>query len=155
MLRQTSRKVFLPRPPMVVERVQPMLFPSYTDAAALIGRLALGALFLAHGWPKIKDVKKPIGFVKGTGWPGGAMFAALFTLLEFLGGLALIVGLLTRIVAVLFVLEMIATSIFSKTKLKKGFSGGYELDVVYAAFALVLAFLGSGVWSLDHLLGWA
>jgi len=112
-------------------------------------------LFLAHGWPKIKDMRKPIGFVKGTGWPGGAAFAALFTLLEFFGGLALIIGLLTQIVAVLFVLEMIATTIFSKTKLKKKFISGYELDVAYAAFALVLALLGPGAWSLDRLLGWA
>ena len=132
-----------------------MVFASYTDVAALVGRVALGALFLAHGWPKIKDVRKPVGFVKGTGWPGGAVFALLFTLLEFFGSLALIMGFLTQIVAVLFVLEMTATTIFSKTKLKKKFVLGYELDVAYAAFALVLAFLGPGAWSLDHLLGWA
>src|SRR5213592_1963956 len=60
-----------------------MLFPAFPDAAALIGRIALGALFLTHGWPKLKDIRKPIGFVKGTGWPGGAAFAILFTLLEF------------------------------------------------------------------------
>jgi len=132
-----------------------MVFASYLDAAALVGRVALGALFVAHGWPKIKDVRKPIGFVKGTGWPGGATFAVLFSLLEFFGGLALIIGLLTQIVAVLFVLEMIATTVFSKTKLKKKFISGYELDVAYGAFALVVAFLGPGAWSLDHLLGWA
>jgi putative oxidoreductase len=132
-----------------------MVFASYSDAAALIGRVALGALFLTHGWPKIKDVRKTIGFVKGTGWPGGAAFAALFSLLEFFGGLALIIGLLTQIVAVLFVLEMIATTVFSKTKLNKKFSLGYELDLAYAAFALVLALLGPGAWSLDRLLGWA
>jgi putative oxidoreductase len=132
-----------------------MVFASYSDVAALIGRVALGALFLTHGWPKIKDVRKTIGFVKGTGWPGGAAFAALFSLLEFFGGLALIIGLLTQIVAVLFVLEMIATTVFSKTKLNKKFSLGYELDLAYAAFALVLALLGPGAWSLDRLLGWA
>ena len=132
-----------------------MVFAAYADVAALIGRVAIGALFLVHGWPKIKDVRKPIGFVKGTGWPGGAVFALLFTLLEFFGSLALIMGFLTQIVAVLFVLEMTATTIFSKTKLKKKFVLGYELDVAYAAFALVLAFLGPGAWSLDHLLGWA
>jgi len=131
-----------------------MVFTSYADVAALIGRVALGALFLTHGWPKIKDIRKPIGFVKGTGWPGGAAFAALFTLLEFFGALALVFGLLTQIVAVLFVLEMIATTVFSKTKLKKKFSLGYELDLVYAAFALVVALLGPGAWSLDRLLGW-
>src|SRR2546428_4455800 len=134
---------------------RPMVFASYPDVAALVGRVALGALFLAHGWPKIKDVKKPIGFVKGTGWPGGAVFALLFALLEFFGSLALSIGFLTQIVAVLFVLEMTATTIFSKTKLKRKFVLGYELDVAYAAFALVLAFLGPGAWSLDHLLGWA
>jgi putative oxidoreductase len=132
-----------------------LVFASYSDAAALIGRVALGALFLTHGWPKVKDVRKTIGFVKGTGWPGGAAFAALFSLLEFFGGLALIIGLLTQIVAVLFVLEMIATTVFSKTKLNKKFSLGYELDLAYAAFALVLALLGPGAWSLDRLLGWA
>src|SRR5436309_571332 len=88
-----------------------MVFAAYPDVAALIGRVALGALFLVHGWPKIKDVRKPIGFVKGTGWPGGAVFALLFTLLEFFGSLALIMGFLTQIVAVLFVLEMTETTI--------------------------------------------
>ena len=132
-----------------------MVFTSYPDAAALIGRVALGASFVAHGWPKVKDLRKPVGFVKGTGWPGGATFAVLFSLLEFFGGLALIIGLLTQIVAVLFVLEMIATTVFSKTKLKKKFISGYELDVAYAAFALVLALLGPGAWSLDRLLRWA
>jgi len=65
-------------------------FVSNPDTAALVGRIALGARFLAHGWPKMKDLSKPIGFVKGTGWPGGATFAVLFTLLEFFGGIALI-----------------------------------------------------------------
>lgn len=130
-----------------------MILPSVPDAAALVGRIALGALFLAHGWPKIKDMRKPIAFVKGTGWPGGALFAVLFTLLEFFGGIALILGLLTQFVAILFVLEMTATTIFSKTKLKKKFILGYELDLAYAAFALVLALLGPGGWSLDRVFG--
>jgi putative oxidoreductase len=128
-------------------------FTAFTDPAALVGRIALGAIFVAHGWPKIKDLAKTIAFVKGTGWPGGAAFAVLFSLLEFFGGISLIVGFLTRPVAILFVLEMIATTVFSQTKLKKKFVLGYELDVAYAAFALVLAFLGPGVWSLDRLIG--
>src|SRR5437867_6053305 len=130
-----------------------MVFASYSDVAALVGRVALGALFVAHGWPKIKDMRKPVGFVKGTGWPGGAAFAILFTLLEFFGAIALILGFLTQTVAVLFVLEMIATTIFQKTKMQGKFKGGFELDVAYALFALVLALLGPGAWSIDRLLG--
>jgi putative oxidoreductase len=129
-----------------------MLFPDFPNVAVLVGRVALGAIFIAHGWPKVKDLTKPVAFVKGTGWPGGATFAVLFSLLEFFGGIALILGFLTKIVAVLFVLEMIATTIFSKTKLKKKFVLGYELDVAYAAFALVLALLSPGAWSIDRLL---
>jgi len=125
------------------------------DAAALVGRIALGALFLAHGIPKMKDLRKPMGFVAGTGWPGGAAFAVLFSLLEFFGGIALILGLLTQVVAVLFGLEMTATTIFAKTKLQKKFALGYELDVAYAAFALVLALLGPGAFSIDRILGLA
>jgi putative oxidoreductase len=125
------------------------------DAAALVGRIALGALFLAHGIPKMKDLRKPMAFVVGTGWPGGAAFAVLFSLLEFFGGIALILGLLTQVVAVLFVLEMVATTIFAKTKLQKKFALGYELDVAYAAFALVIALLGPGGLSVDRILGLA
>jgi putative oxidoreductase len=132
-----------------------MALPFSLDAAALVGRIALGALFLVHGIPKMKDLRKPVGFVVGTGWPGGAMFAVLFSLLEFFGAIALILGLLTQIVAVLFVLEMVATTIFSKVKLQKKFVLGYELDVVYAAFALVLAILGPGAFSIDKLIGLA
>ena len=132
-----------------------MALPTVPDLALLVGRLALGAAFLAHGWPKVKDLQKTIGFVKGTGWPGGATFAVLFSLLEFFGALALILGLLTQIVAFLFVLEMIATTVFSKMKLNKKFVLGYELDVAYGAFALVLALLGPGGWSLDRILGLA
>jgi putative oxidoreductase len=132
-----------------------MVLPSSLDAAALVGRIALGALFLTHGIPKMKDLRKPMAFVQGTGWPGGATFAVLFSLLEFFGGIALILGLLTQVVAVLFVLEMTATTIFAKTKLQKKFSLGYELDVAYAAFALVLALLGPGGLSVDRILGLA
>lgn len=130
-----------------------MIFPTYPDAAALVARVALGALFLTHGWPKIRDIRKPMAFVKGTGWPGGDVFAVLFTILEFFGGLALILGFLTQFVAALFALEMLATTIFSKQKLGRKFAGGYELDVAYLVFALVVALLGPGVWSLDRLLG--
>jgi len=132
-----------------------MVVPSYPDIAATVARIALGLLFLPHGWPKIKNVKATIAFVKGTGWPGGAAFAVLFTLLEFFGGLALIVGFLTQFVALLFVLEMAATTIFAKQKLGKKYISGYELDVGFLLLALVVLLLGAGPWSLDRVLGFA
>ena len=132
-----------------------MALPISPDLAGLIGRVVLGAIFIAHGWPKVRDLRKTQEWVKGTGWPGGATFALLFTFLEFFGGIALILGLLTQIVAFLIFLEMIATTIFSKKKLQKKFILGYELDLGYATLAFVLALIGPGGWSVDRLLGLA
>ena len=131
----------------------PTLLPIAPDIASTIGRVALGALFIVHGWPKIKDPKQTIAFVKGTGFPGGAVFAVLFTLLEFFGGIALVLGFLTQVVAALIAAEMVATTIFSKTKLGKKLVLGYELDVAYLVIALLVALIGAGPWSVDRLLG--
>src|SRR2546428_2175562 len=93
--------------------------PNLPDFAAALARIALGALFLVHGIPKIRNPKQTIAFVKGTGFPGGAVFAALFTLLEFFGGIALPLRFLAHGVRLLFALEMVATAGFAKTNLRK------------------------------------
>src|SRR2546426_7799184 len=90
--------------------------PNAPDLAATLARVALGALFLVHGVPKMRDLKKTMGFVRGTGFPGGAAFALLFSLLEFFGGLALIAGVLTQPVAGLVAPEMVPTSVFPEAK---------------------------------------
>ena len=72
---------------------------------------------------------------------------------EFFGGLALILGILTPIVAVLSALWMLSTTWFSMSKLKKKYVGGYEIDITLLLAALALALLGSGIYSIDHLLG--
>jgi len=129
--------------------------PVNVDLAATIARVALGAMFLVHGWPKIRNVKGTMAWVRGTRFPGGAAFALLVTLLEVFGSIALIVGLLARIVAFLFALEMVATTIFSKTKLKKKYVLGYELDVLFLVLSVTVILLGPGPWSLDAVLGFA
>src|SRR5437773_9839657 len=104
-----------------------MALPVWNDLAGLVGRLALGAIFLAHGWPEVKDIQKTIGWVKGTGRPGGAAFAALLSLLAVFGGIALILGLLAQIVAIPSVLEMLATTLCSNDKLQTNAYLGYQL----------------------------
>lgn len=73
---------------------------------------------------------------------------------EFFGGLALVLGILTPIVALLSALWMLSTTSFAINKLKKKYMGGYELDITLFLAALALALLGSGVYSIDHLIGW-
>ncbi len=123
------------------------------DLAALALRVVIGLLMVYHGWPKVKNPKQTAGWVKSTGWTWAVPFAYAFTFLEFLGGIALILGLLTQIVAIFFVLEMIATTIFAKLKLGKKLAGGWETDLLFLAAALALVLLGAGAWSLDAILG--
>lgn len=129
------------------------LFGVNTSLASLILRLAVGALFMVHGYPKLgsKQRKEGAAWMKSTGMPGGMI--AFAGTAEFFGGLALILGILTPIVAVLAALWMLSTTWFARSKLKKKYMGGWELDVTLLLAALTIAALGSGVFSIDHLLG--
>ena len=128
-------------------------FLDSTDVASLVLRLFIGILFVVHGWAKIRNPKQAAVWVKSTGWAWAAGFAYAFTFLEFFGGIALVIGFLTRIVAILFVLQMIATTVFARAKLGKKLMGGWETDLLFLVGALALVFLGAGAWSVDALLG--
>ena len=92
-------------------------------------------------------------FMKSMGMPTGLVPFGGFV--EFFGGLGLVFGLLTPIIAVLTALWMLSTTWFSIAKAKKKYFGGYELDITLLLAALALAFIGGGAFSLDHLIGLA
>ncbi|HYY92064.1 MAG TPA: DoxX family membrane protein [Candidatus Dormibacteraeota bacterium] len=129
-----------------------MLFPQSVDLASVILRLAVGTLFLYHGYPKLTSMRKG-EFMKSMGMPTGLVPFGGFV--EFFGGLGLVFGLLTPIIAVLTALWMLSTTWFSIAKAKKKYFGGYELDITLLLAALALAFIGGGAFSLDHLIGLA
>lgn len=128
------------------------VFGLQTDVAALLLRLALGGVFIIHGYPKLKDLGKGAGqWLKGLGLPAGLGLVA--GIVEFFGGIALIIGILTPIIAALFVLWTASLVWVSIAKIKKKFAGGYELDLLLLAFALALFAIGGGAFSVDHLIG--
>jgi len=128
------------------------LFGNSVDLPSLILRLAVGTLFIIHGYPKLTAQRKQgEAWMKSVGMP--AAMVPLGGVFEFFGGLALVLGLLTPIVAVLAALWMLSTTWFSKSKLKKKYASGYEIDVTLFFVAIALALLGSGIYSIDHLLG--
>ena len=90
--------------------------------------------------------------MKSIGMPAG--FILFGGIVELFGGLGLILGILTPIIALLSAIYMLGTTWFSITKAKKKYQGGYELDITLFLAALALAFLGSGTFSIDHLIGW-
>lgn len=117
------------------------------NAAVLVLRLVVGLVFLVHGIQKLGGMDQTIGFFQAIGIPAAVFFAWVVALVETLGGIALILGIGTHIASVLLAIVMLV-AIFS-VKLGKGFSGGYEFDLVLLASLIGFILNGAGKISLD------
>src|SRR5947207_4915659 len=78
----------------------------FQPLALLALRAALGAIMIAHGWPKVfhGGVGRTVETVSGWGWPWWLGYAAGYT--ELIGGALLIPGLLVRVWGFAFMAEM-------------------------------------------------
>lgn len=112
-------------------------------------RMAVAAIFMLHGWPKVKNLKTTAENFSAMGFRPGKLWGTLTALLEFVGGALLFVGAGTQILGILFAIEMIITAIW---KIRRGekLVGGYEFDLVLLAACLILATSGGGVLGLDN-----
>ncbi len=128
--------------------IQPLLV--FSDWGILALRLALGAILIVHGWPKIKNLKATAEWLGQTFKPG-LFWAIVVALTEFVGGLFLVFGFLTQIVSFFLVIEFLV--IIFKVKRGKPLVDGFEFDLLILAAALILLTLGSGLVSLDNYLG--
>lgn len=129
--------------------IQP-LFVFY-DWALLAFRIAVGVILIAHGWPKLKDPKGTAGWMASLGFRPAILFALAAGVVEVGGGLALILGFLTQFVALVVLAQFLI--IILKVNRTKGLKGGYELDLMIAAAAALLATTGGGVFGLDDVFG--
>jgi putative oxidoreductase len=136
--------------------------PSALDWALIVARIALAWIFIYYGAGKL------FGWFNGPGIHGtalyfsqtahlhpGGLFAVLGGLIEFGGGVALAVGLFSRLAGVALFGDMVmamitvtwATGINSRSN-----PPGYQLNLALGVLALVVAILGSGRFSLDALI---
>jgi putative oxidoreductase len=121
---------------------------------ALILRVVLGITFFAHGLAKFETIQMISGWFQSIGIP--SFMAYVVATIETVGGIALILGIGTRIVSALLVVILLVATL--KVKLAVGFMGngqmaGYELDLSMMVTALYLALNGSRMLSLDSVLG--
>jgi putative oxidoreductase len=118
--------------------------------ALLLLRLALGVIFIFHGYPKLfTHTRDMMQFFVRFGLPG--YFVYLSGILELFGGILLIAGLFTRIVGLLLAGEMAVAlwrvhGLFSKPLAVNN----YELPLAVAVGAFAIATMGAGLISLDY-----
>jgi putative oxidoreductase len=114
-------------------------------------RIAVATIFIRHGAQKLFT----FGFAGVTdafthmGVPFPGVMGPFIALLEFFGGIALVIGLLTRLVALGLLFDMLGAILL--VKLKGGFST-FELEFMLLASSVALAIAGAGQFSVDALL---
>ena len=140
--------------------------PLDTPAATILLRLMAGGVFLWEGILKFVYTNQGVGRFTKLGLPAPEMTASFVGTLEIVGGILLLVGFLTRLIAVPFIIEMIVAMLSTKVSLffgtsplppppsppKMGIWGVlHEIRSDYAQIMVVLFLLiaGPGKWSLD------
>lgn len=126
-----------------------------TTTALTVLRVVLGFLFAAHGWQKFNEwtVAGTQAAFAQMGVPAAQISAPLVAGLELAGGIALILGVLTRVVAALLALNMLGALVLVHAPAGVfADKGGYELVLLLAAAALALALTGAGRLSVDRAL---
>lgn len=118
--------------------------------AALVLRVSLGVLALAHGLMKI-IVFTPagtVGFFESLGLPGTLAYVTIAV--EVVGGVALIAGVFTRYVSIAMVPILIGSIVFAHWNAGWVFSnegGGWEYPAFWAVALVVQALLGDGAYA--------
>lgn len=115
------------------------------DLGILLIRIAIGLVFLAHGWDKVSDLSGTAIVMAEFGVP--AIFAYAASFVELLGGLALVAGVWTRWAGILLAVE-IAVAI-ALVKLQFGYVGGYEFELTLLLGSLGIALIGPGAFSVE------
>ena len=125
---------------------------SRVDWITTLSRVFCGIVFIVHGDPKIMNLSGTSTFFsENFGIPGWV--AVPIAILEFFGGMLLVVGLASRIVGALFILEMVGAMVF--VNFAAGwdvFEGGYEYNLALIILLLAVVMIGPGPLSVDRMI---
>ncbi|EOD55736.1 DoxX family protein [Aeromonas molluscorum] len=122
------------------------------DVALLVGRILLALMFVIAGWGKIGGYAGTQGYMEAMGVPGALL--PLVILLELGGGLAIMLGLFTRSIAVLMAgFTLMAAFLFHYQPAEQMQMLMFMKNLSVAGGFLALAAAGPGAFSLDARLG--
>jgi putative oxidoreductase len=137
----------------------------WTDLAVTLNRIAVGAFFMLSGYHKLFNAERHRSVVdelKALGVPALGFNQWWVPLVEFAGGAAVLVGLLTPLAALgllVIILVAIATSGRQRMKLYKPIDEADRIDdwlylpeTLYAFMLIIIVSVGAGPYSLDALI---
>lgn len=126
---------------------------SRLDASAeTLLRVVCGFALAVHGFPKIMNPFGTVGMVEGLGFYPGVIWSPLLATTEFLGGILLLVGFLTRPAALATTIVLLVTVWFHWVVLGEGYSGA-EKSILWAAMTFFFVVRGGNVHSVDARIG--
>lgn len=123
---------------------------NHSDHAALIGRLFMSSLFLLYGYFKLTTFAGTTAYMAKLGLPVPALCAVLAIVIELGGGLLILVGYQTRLVALGLAIYVLVAALIAHTQ----FADAAQLTNFMKNMAIVggcLAFVayGAGAYSVD------
>ncbi len=125
--------------------------------APLVLRVGVGLVMVIHGAGKLDDgVGDAWGpFFKSLDIPAPTFMAWVVTIVELIGGTCLIAGLLTRLWALLFAIDMVGAIWLVTNDLgyRSGPDAKGDLNIALLTGALALVLLGPGKYAIDKVLG--
>lgn len=136
------------------------LYASLDGVMDALVRITLGALLIPHGLQKVFGMMGGLGMTGNAalfdkiGWSPGWLWGGLVAYTELVGGVLLVLGLLTRPVAAAVAIFAFNAIIF--TSKMGGFfwnKGGSEYSILLFVCALLVLIRGGGRWSLDRAIG--
>jgi len=109
-------------------------------------RLGLALVFIVHGWGKLSHLQETIGFFARAGLP--AFVAYLVSLGEFFGGIAMLLGVMTKWAGFGMAIIMAGAIYFTWGN---GFTGGYEFPLTLLLTSIGIALTGPGTATIHAL----
>jgi putative oxidoreductase len=123
--------------------------PALSDAAKLVGRILLALMFVLGGWSKISGYAGTQTYMASAGVPG--LLLPLVIIVELIGGLMIVIGFKTRLVALaLFGFTIAASVLFHMNWAAPMQQLLFMKNLGIAGGFLLLVAAGAGAYSVDR-----
>ncbi len=119
---------------------------NYKDLGLLLLRIGVGVIFILAGWGKLTGIEGVQGFFGNIGIPLPGVMAWVVAIVEFVGGIMVLLGAYARIPYLLLAIVMVVALL--TTKLGGEFNAA-RLDLMLLLTNLALFLIGSGKYSVD------